>query len=112
MTQPETPRLFDPDDPRMIGKRYLTDGDPQLQRSRAAYEAWRRADDRRPGDVMPDDAILWYVTRTRMAKVAVDLQTGELFVHEYPDWRSVSEHECASMYSHAGPDDWLDGEGN
>ncbi len=49
-------RLFDPSDPRMAGKRYLTDDDPQLQKSREAYLTWKALASPKDGDLIPDEA--------------------------------------------------------
>jgi hypothetical protein len=93
--------LFDPNDPRMAGKRYLTDDDPQLQRSRQAYLAWGAAAQPNDGDLVPKEARLWFITRTRMVRVAVDLENGALWIHEYPDWTLVPDDDVASMCSRA-----------
>jgi len=68
----------------MAGKRYLTDDDPQLQKSREAYLTWKALANPKNGDLIPDEARHWWVTHNRVAKVAIDLQTGELSIHEYP----------------------------
>ena len=86
-------RLFDPSDPRMAGKHYLTDDDPQLQKSLEAYLTWKALASPKDGDLIPGEARLWYITQTRVARVAVDLTTGELLVHEYPDWKLIPSNE-------------------
>ncbi len=85
--------LFDPNDPRMTGKRYLTDDDPQLQKSREAYLTWKALASPKDNDLIPDEARHWWITHNRVAKIAIDLQTGELWVHEYPDWKLIPSNE-------------------
>lgn len=87
---PEEPVFFDPNDPRMAGKRYLADDDPRMQRSRKAFEDWVETARPKVGDLVPEEARMWFATRTRMLKVALDLQTGELWFHDYPYWHDVT----------------------